>query len=133
MAKMHRCGRGDFKGSRVSLCREGALAFCPVSEGRVRMEAAAHAGWEDAVLVVEMLVEVAERPAGGHWKGSALRARGEKTLGRERPCPRWRMGDCGHFQVQGLQPEGGGLPRPGSGSVGKHAMLCQTISKKSGG
>ena len=114
---------------RVSVCAGGVQARCSVLVWLARRAAAARV--EDAGLV-EMLSAVILRPPGGRWKGSALRALGEKPLGSERPCQRSRMGDCGHARVQKLQPEGGGLARPGSGSRGKHAgtkglrHLCQT-------
>ena len=66
-------------------------------------EVAARVGWKDAGLVeVFSDVTLALRHPEGHWKGSALRARGEKSLGGEKPCQRWRMGDCGLFLVFGF-------------------------------
>ena len=78
----------------VSLCPVGVRALS-ASVQLVR-EVAARVGWKDAGLVeVFSDVALALRPPEGHWKGSALRARGEKSLGGEKPCQRWRMGDCG--------------------------------------
>ena len=60
---------------RVSVCAGGAQARCSVLVWLARRAAAARV--EDAGLV-EMLSDVILRPPGGHWKGSALRAHGEK-------------------------------------------------------
>ena len=68
---------------RVSVCAGGAQARCSVLVWLARRAAAARV--EDAGLV-EMLSDVILRPREGRWKGSALRARGEKPLGSERPC-----------------------------------------------
>ena len=77
---------------RVSLCPVGVRA--PSASVQLVREVAARVGWKAAGLV-EVFSDVALRPHEGQWKGSALRARGEKTLGGENPCQRWRMGDCG--------------------------------------
>ena len=103
---------------RVSVCAGGAQARCSVLVWLARRAAAARV--EDAGLV-EMLSDVILRPREGRWKGSALRARGARPLGGERPCQKKVLGDCGHSRFQGLWPEGGGLARPGPGSRGNHA------------
>ena len=88
----HTLGTRRLEAQGVSLCPVGVRALS-ASVQLVR-EVAARVGWKDAVLSD---VALALRPPEGHWKGSALRAHGGKSLGGEKPCQRWRMGDCGSF------------------------------------